>query len=367
MPTKNKIDCPAFHKRFGGYPYSDRVPRTVRMLVTVTSDRIPGVEPAHTPEARQGQTYPAWTNSHGAVVAVMDNGARLGLRPAEFEVDSWHHLAAEPATQHPEPIAWMVGTAFWWTKEEAERDAAATGLPIIAVGPIADSFKPADRSEQSLDMVLGHHQGEPVARVEVGADRNACVTITDSDWLRSLKDKTSHQVVPLYPHADPGEVERLRTELTRMHESNWKSSQFGIKLQAKLANQDALLHKLKETIQREYWDEYAGLDETRELIDAALSSGQEPRTPAAPYQNRLCHIDYTAHPYRCGCLKGDEEAQRRYDEHFRGASAKPGATIERNDLIPMVDAAMVETSNILPPLKRSDCEKLIRAALERQP
>ncbi|MEZ0199321.1 hypothetical protein AB9U01_35310, partial [Pseudomonas qingdaonensis] len=147
-----------------------------------------------------------------------------------------------------------------------------TGLPIVAVGPIAESGKPADRSEQSLDMVLGHHQGEPVARVEVGADRNACVTITDSDWLRSLKDKASHQVVPLYPRADPGEVERLRTELTRMHESNWKSSQFGIKLQAKLANQDALLHKLKETIQREYWDEYAGLDETRELIDAALSS-----------------------------------------------------------------------------------------------
>lgn len=40
--------------------------------------------------------------------------------------------APEP---HPEPIAWMVGTAFWWTKEEAERDAAATGLPIVPVGP----------------------------------------------------------------------------------------------------------------------------------------------------------------------------------------------------------------------------------------
>lgn len=36
---------------------------------------------------------------------------------------------------HPEPIAWMVGTAFWWTKEEAERDAEATGLPIVPVGP----------------------------------------------------------------------------------------------------------------------------------------------------------------------------------------------------------------------------------------
>ncbi|MFK2915304.1 hypothetical protein [Pseudomonas sp. 3HC3] len=42
-----------------------------------------------------------------------------------------------PAPQpHPEPIAWMVGTAIWWTKEEAERDAAATGLPIVGLGPM---------------------------------------------------------------------------------------------------------------------------------------------------------------------------------------------------------------------------------------
>ncbi|WP_338459550.1 hypothetical protein [Pseudomonas sp. TE3-3-F2023] len=46
-------------------------------------------------------------------------------------------VAAAPAQQpHAEPIAWMVGTAFWWTKEEAERDAAATGLPIVPVGPL---------------------------------------------------------------------------------------------------------------------------------------------------------------------------------------------------------------------------------------
>ncbi|MEZ1436596.1 hypothetical protein QVM41_09900 [Pseudomonas shirazica] len=38
---------------------------------------------------------------------------------------------------HPEPIAWMVGTAIWWTEEEAERDAAATGLPIVPIGPLA--------------------------------------------------------------------------------------------------------------------------------------------------------------------------------------------------------------------------------------
>lgn len=45
---------------------------------------------------------------------------------------------AEPQP-HPEPIAWMVGTAFWWTKEEAERDAAQTGLPMTPVGPLTGS------------------------------------------------------------------------------------------------------------------------------------------------------------------------------------------------------------------------------------
>ncbi|WP_059395678.1 DUF3850 domain-containing protein [Pseudomonas putida] len=46
----------------------------------------------------------------------------------------------QPAPQpHPEPIAWIVGTAFWWTKEEAEKDAAATGLPMIPVGPMIDT------------------------------------------------------------------------------------------------------------------------------------------------------------------------------------------------------------------------------------
>lgn len=49
-----------------------------------------------------------------------------------------------PAPQpHPEPIAWMVGTAIWWTKEEAERDAAAIGLPIAGLGPMSESSKPA--------------------------------------------------------------------------------------------------------------------------------------------------------------------------------------------------------------------------------
>ncbi|WP_236166730.1 hypothetical protein [Pseudomonas juntendi] len=58
--------------------------------------------------------------------------------PIDRAVTRISGLLAQPAPQpHPEPIAWMVGTAFWWTKEEAERDAAETGLPIVGLGPIA--------------------------------------------------------------------------------------------------------------------------------------------------------------------------------------------------------------------------------------
>lgn len=56
---------------------------------------------------------------------------------------------------------------------------------------------------------------------------------------------------------------------------------------------------------------WAAMERLRALLDA----------PA--YPNRLCHIDYTAHPYICGCLKGDEEAQRRYDEKFGKPAAQP--------------------------------------------
>jgi len=49
-----------------------------------------------------------------------------------------------PAPQpHPEPIAWMVGTAIWWTEEEAERDAAGVGLPVVGLGPMTESSAPA--------------------------------------------------------------------------------------------------------------------------------------------------------------------------------------------------------------------------------
>ncbi|HFQ8053600.1 TPA: Lar family restriction alleviation protein [Pseudomonas putida] len=61
-------------------------------------------------------------------------------------VKEWNKRAI--AQNHPEPIAWRVGTAFWCTKEEAERDAAATGLPIVGLGPMTDTGQVARLLEE---------------------------------------------------------------------------------------------------------------------------------------------------------------------------------------------------------------------------
>ncbi|VVP79033.1 DUF4406 domain-containing protein [Pseudomonas fluorescens] len=102
MPTENRIDCPALHKRSNSYPFGDRVPCTVRMVKNVTADPMPGIGLAYikgsVPLAKQYNIYQAWTNSHGAVAAVMPDGCHLGLRPDEFEVYTWHELSPAPAS-----------------------------------------------------------------------------------------------------------------------------------------------------------------------------------------------------------------------------------------------------------------------------
>lgn len=66
------------------YParYNDRVPKTVRMTRGARSDLFA----QHDLTAKRGKEYPAWTNRHGAVSAILPDGNKLGLRPDEFEV-----------------------------------------------------------------------------------------------------------------------------------------------------------------------------------------------------------------------------------------------------------------------------------------
>lgn len=99
MTMEHEIDCPALHNRAAGYPFGERVPRTVRMVKTVTADPMPVIGFTYitgaVPTAVISQTFRAWTNSHGAVAAVMPDGQRLGLKPGDFEVASWHDASPQ--------------------------------------------------------------------------------------------------------------------------------------------------------------------------------------------------------------------------------------------------------------------------------
>jgi hypothetical protein len=90
------IDCPALHSQSKHYParFMGRVPKTVRMLRTVQADEPMRFMPDWSDLiAEKGMTYPAWTNSHGAVTAILDGRRRLGLKPDEFEITEWHETS----------------------------------------------------------------------------------------------------------------------------------------------------------------------------------------------------------------------------------------------------------------------------------
>lgn len=131
---------------------------------------------------------PGWSKSKGAGLEVTI-ARQLGMPIMLAE-------GSEQAEQpHPEPIAWMVGTAIWWTKEEAERDAAATGLPIVGLGPMSGAA-PAEQ-----------RQGEPVAAE--GATFMGEPNFQHSiEWYREGISKHWKKICNLR-----AEVERLRAAL----------------------------------------------------------------------------------------------------------------------------------------------------------
>lgn len=108
-------------------------------------------------------------NGTGAIAA-----AAWASLPADLR-----KLTAQP---HPEPIAWMVGTAVWWTKEEAERDAAATGLPVVPVGPLTDPGEVERLRAELADLKKGLE-----SQVVEGLR-------ADSKWLRDELDKALLQL-----------------------------------------------------------------------------------------------------------------------------------------------------------------------------
>jgi len=212
---------------------------------------------------------------------------------------------AQPAPQpHPEPIAWMVGTAFWWTKEEAERDAAATGLPIVGLGPLTVSAS----AEQ--------YQGEPVAWRGIN-DLGEVVT----EWIdgappESMVDLCGNpasfaKIDRAYAHDDPVEVERLREDLAKYiaRANDFASKMQGAQgeassLREQLRVQDALLeeayrHDIGTTLKRKIRAQHA-----------SLSASAEPSAMAARIKAAACP-GCASNPCICAELGAQTEVDER--------------------------------------------------------
>ncbi len=137
------------------------------------------------------------------------------------------------------------------------------------------------------------HQGEPLAWIVHWAEDGSFYTFT-RDKTRSEKLRNDPEFIstPLYTHADPGEVERLRAEL-----AEWKKRcQYNADtahdvgrerdtLRAQLAEQDSLLREVLEAFKLE--TDGSCINPGRDFIRpwaaklAALSSSAEPSAPIA--------------------------------------------------------------------------------------
>ncbi|MGX1022566.1 hypothetical protein AB7M33_005242 [Pseudomonas sp. Y3 TE3536] len=175
---------------------------------------------------------------------------------------------------HPEPIAWMVGTAIWWTKEEAERDAAATGLPMIPFGPLTGEVE--------------QHPGEPVvlpvckAKLSMGHDWDQGY----ADGWRTCLDEIG-KLGPLYTRADHGEVERAR-ESHRLHAARLIDERG--RFRAQLAEQTALLREIADHCNGCVMPTEQLLREWGSSIDAALSASAELSAPT--WSCQPCKIEH---------------------------------------------------------------------------
>ncbi|MGY4528056.1 hypothetical protein [Pseudomonas sp. TE21394] len=126
--------------------------------------------------------------------------------PIDRAVTQISELLTQPAPQpHPEPIAWMVGTTIWWTKEVADRDAAETGLPIVGLGPMTDrtatelaesetmaAIAELAECEAMADMVAEREWAEHVGTGDVSSKVEAAFTQLHND-LHEAVDKLAER------------------------------------------------------------------------------------------------------------------------------------------------------------------------------
>ncbi|PYG79886.1 MULTISPECIES: hypothetical protein [unclassified Pseudomonas] len=246
---------------------------------------------------------------------------------------------------HPEPIAWMVGTAIWWTKEEAERDAATTGKTITPFGPMFDTVE-VDRLKQELLAARAQGRTEVVEMIIaleaetglddfIGSHQIGCT----GEWGSHWKEDELRQHFDVDPTA-ASELELCRHsgyEIILLEEERDS-------LRAQLAERDALL----TDIEKRHWSG-VDFDLPADLVTRikAISLSAEPEAPgkqgaplkavrANDIQDLLDRAATAIGHYGDSLLgRGQREDSvdlldlerevRDLEQEFRGAFALPGA------------------------------------------
>lgn len=271
----------------------------------------------------------------------------VGVQQHECEDQPGHDQAVKEwnkraATQpHPDPIAWMVGTAFWWTKEEAERDAAASGKTITPFGPMFDTVE-VERLKQELLAARAQGRAEVVEMIAqldaetgldefIGSHQIGCSGEWGSHWkeeaLREhfgvdpaaageleLARHSSYEIMLLEEERDT-----LRAQLAELKKGLESQVVEGLRADTKwlrdeldkallqLAERDALLHSGSSlmplgTAKRAEWVL---------AVQAALSASAE---PSAPKDCAICR------DLGNQCMECEEGEFREWaDRHFAAA------------------------------------------------
>ncbi|WP_336334667.1 hypothetical protein [Pseudomonas putida] len=170
---------------------------------------------------------------------------------AKWEI---HEVLAQPAPQHnTDPIAWMVGTAIWWTKVEAERDAAATGLPIVGLGPITDRATVELAESETMAAMAELAECEAMAGM-----------VAEREWAE---------------HVGTGDVSsKVEAAFTQLHNDLGEAGE-------KLAERDALLRDIASG----YWELAIELPADLLARLQAISASAEPSAPT--WSCQACQLE----------------------------------------------------------------------------
>ena len=96
------LSSPALKHQSEIYPprYRGRVPWKIKMACTVRPD-LEWLCKTRGTVAVMDEVYECWVNMHGAVAAICRNGEKLGIKPAEFDVEEWHTQTPNDPDQRP--------------------------------------------------------------------------------------------------------------------------------------------------------------------------------------------------------------------------------------------------------------------------